>query len=49
MPTVPYDPIVGQGPQNIPTPYRTDRGATPEAFGVGIAMTVAEPANKLAP
>ena len=36
MPQVPYNPIPQQGPEFIPTPYRTDRGATPEAFGAGV-------------
>ena len=36
MPQVPYSPIPQQGPQGAPTPYRTDAGATPEAFGAGV-------------
>jgi hypothetical protein len=40
MPTVPYNPIVGSGPSDIPVPYRTDRGATPEAFGVNIGRSM---------
>src|SRR6516225_6944657 len=36
MPQVPYSPIPSQGPADIPTPFRTDTGATPTAFGAGI-------------
>src|SRR3974377_61587 len=40
MPMVPYNPIPQQGPQGIPTPYRTDAGATPEAFGAGVGRAM---------
>ena len=36
MPQVPYSPIPQQAPQGAPTPYRTDAGVTPEAFGAGV-------------
>lgn len=39
MPTVPYNPIP-EAPQNVPAPYRTDAGATPQAFGYGFGESL---------
>src|SRR3974390_1927072 len=40
MPTVPYNPVVGGDPSAAPTPYRTDRGVSPETFGVNIGSAI---------
>ena len=40
MPQVPYNPVADVSPSGQGTPYFSDRGATPEAFGAGVGASV---------
>ena len=40
MPQVPYNPVADVSPSGQGTPYFSDRGATPEAFGAGVGASI---------